>query len=146
MPTEGKYLAVLGECTMVLYCGSFFRFPDDLLIFNMLVFIFPSPAQTSNAIPLRSLFLLPSRLCIPFFDSLNFWTPVPQKFLVPQEFPSSFLGNHCPHSLFLRGWFLGNSLSWEFPFCTFLPRCPDSGSLMAMGSDGNKKPALVLLG
>ena len=76
VPTEGEYLAVLGELEMVLHRGSLFRFHCDLFIFNLLVFMFPSPAQTSNAIPPRSLFLLPV-VCVCYFLSFVSFRSVP---------------------------------------------------------------------
>ena len=69
----------------------------------------------------------PPRLCVPFFDFLGFWTPIPQEFLVPQESPFSFLGNHHPHSLFSQGQFLRNSLSWGVLFLYVLVKVPQLG-------------------
>ena len=40
----------------------------------------------------------------------------------------------------------GTPFLGEFPFCTFPPKCPNSGSLMAMGLGQNKKTVLVLFG
>ena len=81
-------------------------------------------------------------------------------FLVPLFSGPTFPRNSLFPGILFR--FLGESLSsfpystrdssWgipflgEFLFCTFLPKCPNSGSLMAVGSGENKKPALILFG
>ena len=79
----------------------------------------------SKSLRVRSMSLVPlfqSRLCIPFFNSLDFWTPVSQEFPFPRENSPPSWGIIVPISYSPRDGSWGIPFLGEFPFCRFPSR------------------------